>query len=58
MNVKLRTSNAYAAESRGQVEDYDYYMDLADARLRKANDHRYEMSGTQQKDDCCPCKMN
>lgn len=42
-------ANAYTAESRGQVEDYDYYMDLADECLRKANDDRYEMSGTQKK---------
>lgn len=51
-------ANAYAAESRGQIEDYDYYMDLADECLRKANDHRYEMSESQQKEDCCPRKTN
>lgn len=52
---KLR-ADAHAAESRGQIEDYDYYMDLVDECLRKANDYRYEMCGTQKKGDCCSRK--
>lgn len=51
-------ANAHAAGSHGEIEDYDYYMDLADECLRKANDYRYEMSGTQKEDDCCSREMN
>lgn len=51
-------ANAHAAGSRGEAEDYDYYMDLADECLRKANDYRYEMCGIQKKDDCGSRKMN
>lgn len=42
--AETERANAHAAEAEGQLEDYDYYMDLAGEYLQKANDHRYQIS--------------